>query len=147
MEVYLNAIRDVARPPLPPAVHRLHAGHDSAVSQLDDVRVGDLQAWYYQQDRTIVLWNCVLLNLSREADPALDANLVAFWTGSEAHLSRRFLDATRIVTPSWESVYDTRDYRGFLQAMGFARLSAKAYAKALQPYNLPPSSSDGLPSG
>jgi hypothetical protein len=117
--------------PLPAAILRLHHERGLPLPPLDDVSVGELQAWYYQDDRTIVLWDCLLHGQYREADPALDANLRTLWRGGEELLTRRFPEATRLVTPSWESAYDTREYRGFLETMGLHRLSAKAFGKAL----------------
>lgn len=99
--------------------------------ELDMVRVGDVQAAWYDRDRTLVLWDCGLLSPYAEAEPALDPNLRALWQGAEAALAARFPAATRLVTPSWTPQYDPQEYREFLWHAGYERLSAYAFVKPL----------------
>ncbi len=94
-------------------------------------QVGQAQAWLYPQDGTLILWECFLEDRYRQEDPRTDENLKAIWLGFE-----RFLHSTlsqpigRIITPSWEPLYeDKAAWPQFLEGLGFRRASKRAYSK------------------
>lgn len=97
-------------------------------------RIGDGQAWYYREDRTIILWELTLFNSYRAEDPSADTNLAALWRGFERFLLEQFNQAERIATPSWEPTYETAHWRQFLSALGYAQHpgSAQAFIKAVR---------------
>ncbi len=93
------------------------------------VDIGNAQAWYYPQDRLIVLWECFLHDHYRAADPTKDALTRMLWTSFERTLAERFPQAERIVTPHHEPVYDDLLYRQFLQSLGYSRISKAVFGK------------------
>jgi hypothetical protein len=76
--------------------------------------IGNAQAWYYHQDQFLVLWECYLFDFARAEDPLSDKNLTTIWSGFEHHLRERFPDTQRIVTPSWEDIYERADWQAFM---------------------------------
>ncbi len=70
------------------------------------VEIGEAQAWYYPQDQTLVLWECLLEDRYRSPDPLHDDALRVLWEGWEQLLIERSKGARRIVTPSWEPLYE-----------------------------------------
>ena len=96
---------------------------------LEDVRVGDVQSFFYAQDHTLVIWNVLMLPDHRGADPVTDPNLDTLWRGAEAFLLGRFAGVERIVTPSWEPAYERAAYHAFLRSLGYRRISTLAFEK------------------
>jgi hypothetical protein len=94
--------------------------------------VGQAQAWLYPQECTLVLWECFLEHWYRNEDPRTDENLKAIWLGFESFLLHNLShDTSRIVTPSWEPLYDgdRRAWPEFLEELGYYRLGKRAYSK------------------
>jgi hypothetical protein len=119
--------------PWPAVPAALRGIRSPELAELERVRVGDVQAFYYPTDRVLVLRDCALLMTYREAEPRLDPNHRALWQGTEETLLARFPAATQIVTPAVPPGYDRADYAPFLDAMGYARLSRSAYGRTLLP--------------
>lgn len=94
-------------------------------------RIGDGQAWYYREDRTLVLWECMLFPRHRQPSPQQDPNLMVLWQGFERLLRQRFPAAHRIVTPKDEPEYEPGDWEKFLTQRGFRDLGNGAYGKSL----------------
>ncbi len=64
--------------------------------------IGHAQAWYYHQERTLVLWECFLEDRFRSGDdPAADMAHLTVWQGFEASLLRHLCGVERIMT-TWE---------------------------------------------
>jgi hypothetical protein len=93
------------------------------------INVGNVHAVWYEPDRLLVLWICRLALPLSQAEPALDPNLRALWRGTKDTLLQRFPAAEQLVTPAWEPVYDRREYRAFLENLGYACVSPHAYRK------------------
>jgi hypothetical protein len=93
--------------------------------------IGSAQAWYYPADRVIVLWECYLADWCRQENPLTDRALQVVWTGFEGLLRDRFPEAMRIVTPSWEDLYEKVDWQQFLGGQGYEPVSPQAFGKAL----------------
>lgn len=94
-------------------------------------RVGSMQAWYYHEDRSVVLWECFLEEQYRGANPVEDANSYSLWEGFERFLIHRFPHARQLVTPSDEDLYELAEYQQFLQSLGYSRLNPQAFGKTL----------------
>jgi hypothetical protein len=95
-------------------------------------RIGDGQAWYYREDRTLVLWECMLFPRHRKPSPDQDPNLHVLWQGFERFLRQRFSAARRMVTPRDEPEYDAGEWEHFLTRRGFRPLEGGAYGKDLE---------------
>jgi hypothetical protein len=91
--------------------------------------IGEAQAWYYQQDQLLVLWECYLFDFARTQDPLSDKNLTTIWNGFERHLRERFPYTQRIVTPSWENIYEWANWQAFLHQRGYHPLNNQAFLK------------------
>ena len=78
--------------------------------------IGKAQAWYYQPDRTLILWEAFLERAYCRRDNPDDPNLHELWRGFERFLLQRFPQTQRIATPSWEPLYDTDPGRRFWPA-------------------------------
>lgn len=95
--------------------------------------VGQAQAWFYPEARTLVLWECFLEHWYRGEDPRTDETLGTLWKGFEEFLLRQFPDARRIASPSWEPIYedDREAWPGFLEARGYERVDERAFGKVV----------------
>jgi hypothetical protein len=112
---------------------------EGAISKIDATEwtgmrhhdIGNAQAWYYQQDQLLVLWECYLFDFARTEDPASDKNLTTIWSGFEHHLRERFPHTQRIVTPSWENIYERSAWQAFLQQQGYRTFNNQAFLKEM----------------
>jgi len=93
--------------------------------------VGQAQAWFYIEDRVIVLWEAFLLARYRASPNLLeDTNSLALWEGFERFLTDRFPQARQIVTTPADPEYEPAEaYRVFLRRLGYERLSERAFGK------------------
>jgi hypothetical protein len=109
-------------------------GHRSPLS-IEAARrewIGDGQAWFYREDRTLVLWECMLFTRHRQPRPQEDPNLHVLWQRFEHILRRRFPSARRIVTPQDEPEYDADTWEQFLSGRGFHALGGGAFGKEVK---------------
>jgi hypothetical protein len=90
--------------------------------------VGKAQAWYYPIDRTLVLWECVLDERFRQADPRQDETLQRLWAGFERAVLERCPGAERVYT-TWEDSYARPIWREFLGARGYRAIAPAAFVK------------------
>jgi hypothetical protein len=97
------------------------------------LEVGNAQAWYYPQDRVVMLWECFLFEHHIQSNPTADPTLTALWSGFEGLLQDYFPHARRIVTPSWEDIYDRDLWQGFLAQRGYRPTRRRIFAKLLTP--------------
>ena len=93
------------------------------------VEIGDCQGWYYAEDGITVLWECLVGDRYREADPAEDPLLALLWEAFERLLLRHSPGAARIVTPSWEPLYDPPAWHRFLEGRGYSPVAERAWGK------------------
>jgi hypothetical protein len=83
--------------------------------------VANLQAWYYQAEKTLMLWEVDLFRAyGEEQDPGQDFLLSSLWTLFERELIRQFPECQRIITPHSEPDYKTELFQAFLQERGFS---------------------------
>lgn len=93
--------------------------------------LGNCQGWFYLEDRSIVLWEALLLERYRMPDLAQDSNTTALWEGFEQFLTERFPSARLIATTYDDPEYETQQYQEFLQRLGYSRLNPQAFGKTL----------------
>ena len=96
-------------------------------------QVGNAQAWYYPQDRVIVLWECFLDSQVRNRQSLTeDRHMPKLWKAFEQWLSQQFSEATRIVTPFNDPLAKTiEEYQTFLRSLGYAPVAQAAYGKEI----------------
>ena len=94
--------------------------------------VGSAQAWYYPPpDATLILWEALLLDRHRQADPTQDGNLATLWTGLERYLLACLPSVRLIATPYDDPAYEREQYQQFLAQMGYSPLTQAAWGKRL----------------
>lgn len=110
---------------------------DSEVEGMERRGVGNAQAWYYPEDKLLVLWECEVFPSWRRKSSRADDDpiLPLVWHGFESLLLEKFTDAERIVTPSWEPNYERDDWQAFLRSFSYARQNdnLQAYVKESKP--------------
>ena len=98
-----------------------------------EVQIGNAQAWYYHEDRTIVLWECFLDSRFRTHPFARDKNLRRLWQAYELWLVQRFPDATTIATPFNDPIARSiEEYQVFLRSLGYVSIAEAAFGKRLE---------------
>jgi hypothetical protein len=82
--------------------------------------VANCQAWYYPNEKTLMLWEVDLYSsVSGEEDPTKDFLLSSLWVLFETRLLERFPDCERILTPHHEPRYDRAFFQTFLRERGY----------------------------
>lgn len=94
--------------------------------------IAGLQAWYYGDEKTLMLWEVDLFPSFCEADPTQDFLLATLWQSFEQGLLHRFEDCKAIVTPGWEPKYDNEQYRAFLVHRGYTPRVENTFHKIIQ---------------
>jgi hypothetical protein len=102
---------------------------DSEYTGVRPVEIGDCQGWSYPADGVAVLWECLVGDRYRAADPFEDQLLVLLWDGFERVLLERSPTARRLVTPSWEPLYEPPAWHRFLEGRGYSPLAERAWGK------------------
>ncbi len=102
---------------------------ESEYTGVRPVEVGDAQGWCYPDDRTAVLWECLVEDRYRAADPSEDQLLSLLWEGFDRLLIDRSPRPKRIVTLSWEPLYDSPVWHRFLESRGYAPVAERAWGK------------------
>jgi hypothetical protein len=93
--------------------------------------IGNAQAWYYPEDKVLVLWECFLLDQTRDFPLLKDPNMASLWTGFEQWLLKRYPDTEQIVTPHADPLWDTQEYQSFLRARGDTKGRPGTFSKLL----------------
>jgi hypothetical protein len=86
-------------------------------------RIGEGQAWLYQEDHLLLLWRCNLAQEYRAANPVEDPNLPTLWKSFEQFLLDQFPETLQIVTPAWNRPYDESLWLQFIHMRGYTRPS------------------------
>jgi hypothetical protein len=122
---------DIGLSPQPEPSGAIGAVRSSNWEGMRHEEIGQAQAWFYVEDRTIVLWESYLLDRYRAPKMLEDSNTYALWQGFEQFLTRRFPSARQLVTTYDDSEYDTDQYQEFLTSLGYRRLNPAAFGKDL----------------
>ncbi len=91
--------------------------------------IGQAQGWGYPADRVAVLWECYLFDRYRDRALSQDRTMVTLWAGVERLLLTQLPGLERIVTPSWEDIYELPDWQAFLARQGYRCFSERAFLK------------------
>jgi hypothetical protein len=118
-----------------------YADQDEAIgevlsTQLKGMRqhqIGNSQAWYYPQDKLIVLWECFLDGHMRNVKSLTeDLHMPKLWSSFENWLMKQFPEATRIATPFNDPIAKTiEEYQTFLRSLGYEPIAQAAFGKSL----------------
>ncbi len=100
-----------------------------------DVQIGNAQAWYYHEDKTIEVWECFVDSMFRfQKHPlASDPHMQKLWNSFEAWLVKQFPHAKRMVTPFNDPIAQTiEEYQEFLRSLGFGPVAKAAFGKVVK---------------
>jgi hypothetical protein len=89
------------------------------------------RAWYYHEDKILVLWECFLWEFVRDKSLRADTNMRQLWQSFERWLVRQFPQAERIVTPFDDPLFETPDYQAFLRSLGYECVAKAAFGKPI----------------
>jgi hypothetical protein len=97
-----------------------------------EVQVGNAQAWYYQGDKTIVLWECFFNERYMKHPLPTDVSMQNLWKGFELWLVKKFPKATTLATPFNDPIAKSiEEYQAFLNKLGYFPLAEGAFGKKL----------------
>lgn len=105
---------------------------DSEYAGVRPAEIGDAQGWYYPEDGVGVLWECLVGDRYRAGNPSEDRLLALLWEGFERLLLQRSPGAVRVVTPSWEPLYEPAVWRRFLEGRGYSPVAERAWGKEVR---------------
>jgi hypothetical protein len=117
-----------------------YADQDSAIGEVIDslneglreVQVGNAQAWYYHEDKIIVLWECFFYNQFHKQPLHEDTNMQYLWKGFEHWLIKQFPKATTLATPFNDPIAQSIDeYQAFLKSLGYSPIAKAAFGKKI----------------
>lgn len=120
-----------------------YADQDSAIGKtlgnpkqqgFREVQIGNAQAWYYHEERTIMLWECFFDSRFHTHPFLTDTNMQKLWQSFERWLRNRFPQATTLATPFSDPIAHSREeYQAFLACLGYSRFTDGVFAKTLIP--------------
>src|SRR5512135_1079514 len=71
-------------------------------------QIGNAQAWYYPDEKTLILWECFLAEFVRDTPLLNDPNMKQLWTGFEEWLLKQFPQAVTIATLFSDPLFPTQ---------------------------------------
>lgn len=117
-----------------------YADQESPIGEVTDInnkgfreaQVGSAQAWYYHQDKTIMLWECFFESRFRTHPFAKDANMPKLWQNFEQWLKQKFPQATTLATPFHDPIaHSIEEYQEFLISLGYSPFVQGLFGKSL----------------
>jgi hypothetical protein len=98
------------------------------------VVIGNAQAWLYQEDHTLIVWEAYLHGRWRQPDPVQDEALKTLWSGFERLLLERLPPVERIAVPSREPIYEGQKERwqAFLRELSYEPVNERAFGKEVE---------------
>jgi hypothetical protein len=106
-------------------------GIGSDVTNIQERELGNAQAWYYPEEKALVLWECYLFEPFRKDNPLKDPLLAIVWAGFENALLKALPNITKIYT-TYEPIYDRLVYKTFLKKMQYRPLEKVAFVKEVK---------------
>jgi hypothetical protein len=98
-----------------------------------EVQVGNAQAWYYYEDKTIVLWECFFDDRFRKHPLPEDTTMQKLWNGFERWLLKQFPQAKTLATPFNDPIAESiEEYQAFLKSLGYSPLADAAFGKKVR---------------
>jgi hypothetical protein len=105
---------------------------DSRVEGYSETKVGNAQAWYYPEDRMLVLWECFLESFVRDSKLNEDEHMRLLWTRFEKWLLTQYPQTSRIVTPWADPLWEQKEYQTFLKSLGFQKGKPGLFTKLVK---------------
>jgi hypothetical protein len=97
-----------------------------------EAQLGNAQAWYYHEDKTIVLWECYFEDRFRKDALTIDKNMQSLWKSFEHWLIRQFPKATTLATPFNDPISESiEEYQAFLKSLGYSPIAQAAFGKKI----------------
>jgi hypothetical protein len=94
--------------------------------------LGNAQAWYYPEEKTIVVWECLFERGFRKHPFSTDMNMQGLWKAFENWLIKQFPKATKIATPFNDPIAESiEEYQTFLKLLGYHPIAEAAFGKKL----------------
>ena len=116
-----------------------YADQDSAIGKtigkpkqegFREAQVGNAQAWFYHDDKTIVLWECFFEDRFRKHPLPKDENMQKLWKSFEQYLLKQFPNATTLATPFNDPIINSIDeYQSFLKSLDYSPIAQAAFGK------------------
>ena len=98
-----------------------------------EAQVGNAQAWYYHEDKTIVLWECFFDSRFRRHPIPDDKNMHHLWSAFEHYLLQKFPKAETLATPFNDPLAESIDeYQAFLKSLGYSPIAEAAFGKKVR---------------
>ena len=92
--------------------------------------MGNAQAWYYHEDKTIVLWECYFDSRFHKHPFSKDTNMQNLWKSFENWLIKQFPEATTLATPFNDPIAESiEEYQAFLRKLGYSPIAQAAFGK------------------
>jgi hypothetical protein len=97
-----------------------------------EAQLGNAQAWYYHEDKTIVLWECFFDERFMKHPLPMDVNMQNLWKRFELWLVKKFPKASTLATPFNDPIAETiEEYQSFLRKLGYSPIAQAAFGKKL----------------
>jgi hypothetical protein len=97
-----------------------------------EAQMGNAQAWYYHEDKTIVLWECFFNDRFMKHPLPTDVNMQHLWKRFELWLVKKFPKATTLATPFNDPIAESIDeYQSFLRKLGYSPIAQGAFGKKI----------------
>lgn len=93
--------------------------------------VASCQAWYYEKERTLMLWEVDVRSHYAGGDPSQDFLLITLWDAFEQALLQEVPECYQIITPGWEPGYEVEQWKSFLSARGYNPHRENTYIKTM----------------
>jgi hypothetical protein len=95
-----------------------------------EVQLGNAQAWFYHEDKTLVLWECLFDDRFRKEPLEDDTNMLKIWQSFERWLIKKFSQAQTLATPSNDPLAQSiEEYQTFLKKVGYSPIADTAFGK------------------
>jgi hypothetical protein len=105
----------------------------SNVKGMRQHEIGNAQAWYYPDDKLLVIWECFLESSYRRHPFKDDLYMSTLWRAFEQWLIHQFPHATRIATPFNDPIAHTiEEYQDFLRSLGYEPVAKAAFGKSIK---------------
>jgi hypothetical protein len=103
----------------------------SDVTKLQELEIGNAQAWYYPAEHALILWECFLFQPFAKKDLLKDILFAKVWQGFESSLIKELPDTTRIYT-TYEPIYERPVFTKFLASMRYRKVDKVAFMKEVR---------------
>jgi hypothetical protein len=103
----------------------------SDVTKLQELEMGNAQAWYYPTEHALVLWECFLFQPFAKKDLLKDVLFAKVWQGFETVLLKELPDTNRIYT-TYEPIYERPVFSKFLTSMQYQKVDKVAFRKEVK---------------